>query len=65
MPDEINKIRNAAAGPEAGEMILWKARCIAFKQNGHWPTNIGPKPGEPGCEAPQEALSAAGLEVAA
>lgn len=63
MPDEITKARNAAGG-DGGALIMWKVRCIAFKQNGHWlPATWGPKPGEQGCEAPHEALAAADLDM--
>jgi hypothetical protein len=32
----------------------WGMRVKNFKETGFWPIHFGPKPGEEGCQAPQE-----------
>ena len=32
----------------------WGMRIRNFKETGFWPIHFGPKPGEEGCQAPQE-----------
>ena len=39
----------AEAGPEA-----WERRVRTFAATGRWPDDAGPRPGQPGCKAPDE-----------
>lgn len=36
--------------------VDWAKRVAAFYDDGIWPTGWGPRPGDPGCEAPAELL---------
>lgn len=38
----------------------WPKRLKGWRLNGYWHSDWGPKPGKPGCQAPEEALMTAG-----
>jgi len=70
MPDEVAKLRAAAAPADAqadavapGRRSQWVARYADFKRVGVWPDGWGPKPGQPRCECPQDVIDDAELEV--
>lgn len=42
---------------EDPETLLWKARLSKYQPGGFWLGMWGPKPGEPGCQAPSRLVS--------
>lgn len=65
MPEEIDKRRaSGRGGSDTGNLVAysgrheqWRARCRSFQHKGIWLPQWGPKPDEPGCEAPTEVLT--------
>lgn len=63
----VPQIRDAAARKSAAasipaperKAIDWQSRISAFYAQGLWPYSWGPKPGEPGCDAPPELINQA------
>lgn len=58
--DAADRRRSAASvPPPERKAIDWAARVKVFQEHGIWPHGWGPKPGEPGCKAPQEIIEQA------
>lgn len=63
----VPQIRDAAARKSAAASIPaperkavdWQSRVSAFYAQGLWPHSWGPRPGEPGCDAPAELIEQA------
>lgn len=56
---EIEYLRNAGfkfAKAAPATSVDWPARVQAFAEDGLWSMSWGPRPGDPGCEAPAELL---------
>jgi len=54
MRDEVWREHVAKRLNPAEQAEAWTARIRMFASNGRWPDGIGPRPGEPGCQAPAE-----------
>lgn len=48
--------RQAVPQKPKADRIDWEARVRAFYEDGIWAMSLGPRPGDPGCEAPAELL---------
>ena len=49
-----------ARAPETDDE-RWRRHLQVFSQNLHWPNELGPKPGRPGCRAPDALLAEFGF----
>lgn len=58
---DIDWLRNAGMKFDArsDKAVDWAGRLKAFRDKDVWPHSWGPKPGEPGCEAPVELVARA------
>ena len=57
---EIEYLRNAGfkfTQTAAAASIDWSKRVDAFYEDGIWPMSWGPRPGDPGCEAPAHLIA--------
>lgn len=57
---EIEYLRNAGfkfTQTAAAAKIDWSKRVNAFYEDGIWPMSWGPRPGDPGCEAPAHLIA--------
>jgi len=72
MPDEVAKLRTSPVPvishpddglPKGPTDEQWRGRLRGYKKNKLWLDQWGPKPGEPGCQAPAHIIAEVDLEL--